>query len=174
VEQEAHDGRHNDSLTPSRPNADRSAKLVVSESPLRKLARDAASACYNFIEPVVSYVQKALDPTVNNICTEFRKLIRVFKGWKQCSVEYKTKLAVADNLTPSFRPYCDLSDRHCRNYPLATEEFHMRGSHVDGEGQLNMDKHRFLLDTLADMPSEALKKVMLLVMEQFPSTARIS
>jgi hypothetical protein len=46
VEQEAHDGDHNDSLTPRGPNADQSAKLVVSESPLRKLARDAASACY--------------------------------------------------------------------------------------------------------------------------------
>jgi hypothetical protein len=41
----------------------------------------------------------------------------------------------------------------------------MPGSHVDGEGQLNMDKHRFLLDTFADMPSEALEKVLLLVME---------
>jgi hypothetical protein len=98
-------------------------------------------------------------------------MIRVFKGWKECSVEYKTKLAVADNSTPSVRPYCDLSDSHRRIYRLATEEFHMPGSHVDGEGQLNMDKHRFLLDTLADMPSEALEKVMLLVMEQFPSTA---
>jgi hypothetical protein len=47
----------------------------------------------------------------------------------------------------------------------------MPGSHVDGEGQLNMDKHRFLLDTFADMPSEALEKVLLLVMEKFPSTA---
>jgi hypothetical protein len=51
VEQEAHDGDHNDSLTASGANADQSAKLVVSESPLRKLARDAAGACYNFIEP---------------------------------------------------------------------------------------------------------------------------
>jgi hypothetical protein len=34
-----------------------------------------------------------------------------------------------------------------------------------------MKKRRFLLDTLADMPSQALGKVMLLLMEQFASTA---
>jgi hypothetical protein len=77
MEQEAHDGDDHDSLTPRGPNADESASPLVSESPLRKLARDAASACCNFIEPAVSYVQKALDPTVNNMCTEFRKMVRV-------------------------------------------------------------------------------------------------
>jgi hypothetical protein len=133
VEQEDHDGGHDDSRTPRGPHAGPSANLVTSESPLRKLARDAASACYNFIEPAVSYVHKALEPTVHNICTEFRKMIRVFKGWKQCSIEYKTKLAAADNATPSFRPYCDLNDRYRQNYRRATEEFHMPGSHFDGE-----------------------------------------
>jgi hypothetical protein len=98
------------------------------------LASDTASACYNFIEPAASYVKKALDPTVNNICTEFRKMIHVFREWRQCSVENKPKLAVADNLTPSFRPYCDLNDRHRPNYRLATEEFHMPGGHFDAEG----------------------------------------
>jgi hypothetical protein len=34
-----------------------------------------------------------------------------------------------------------------------------------------MKENCFLLDTFADMPSEALEKVMLLVMEQFASTA---
>jgi hypothetical protein len=141
-----------------------SANLVVSESPLRKLARDAASACYNFIEPAVSYVHKALDSTGNTICTMFRKNIRVFRGWNQCSLENVTELAVADNLTASFHPCCDLNDSHRRNYRLATEEFHMPRSHFD---HVDLDKLRFLPDILADMTSEALKKVMLLVIEQF-------
>jgi hypothetical protein len=129
---------------------------VVSESPLQKLARDAASACYNFIEPFVSKVQKVLDPTVNNICTEFWKMIRVVRGWKQCSIQNQTSgRGQCDTLIPT---YCDLSDRHCQNYGLATEGFHMPGSHFYREGDLHMYKHHFLLESVVDKPSEALKK----------------
>jgi hypothetical protein len=34
----------------------------------------------------------------------------------------------------------------------------MPDSHFDLDGHLHMDKYRFLLETLADMPSEALEK----------------
>jgi hypothetical protein len=63
-------------------------------------------------------------------------MIHVFREWRQCSIENKPKpkLAVADNLTPSFRRYRDLNDRHRLIYRLATEEFHMPGSHFDAEG----------------------------------------
>jgi hypothetical protein len=77
VEQEAQDGGHDDSMPPCGTHDGPSANLVVSESQLRKLGRHAAGACNNFIDPAVSYVQKALDPTVKNICTEFRKMIRL-------------------------------------------------------------------------------------------------